>query len=289
MFKKVKWSTYLVLLAFLLIVGVVGGCSNDSNDKSKQSSDNNDDEAPTVRVFKSHLGKGKLPESDDPHVEYIKEETGVEYELENVPTGSEAAEYLNNILASGDLPDILRPIDGVERTLIEQDGALALDDLLPEYAPHVWERIPDDAWDIVRSASPDGKIYYIPKVYLIPERAALIRQDWIDAVGHDMPETIEDYKELLIAFRDEDPNGNGEADELPTSGREYGMWMDHLFAMFGVAMWEGVPEWDIRSEEHTSELQSRGHLVCRLLLEKKKGGDANGVAVIVSDRALQDD
>src|SRR5690625_25308 len=28
---------------------------------------------------------------------------------------------------------------------------------------------------------------------------------------------------------------------------------------------------DLRSEEHTSELQSRGHLVCRLLLEKKKG------------------
>src|SRR5437660_12302715 len=27
-----------------------------------------------------------------------------------------------------------------------------------------------------------------------------------------------------------------------------------------------------RSEEHTSELQSRGHLVCRLLLEKKKTG-----------------
>src|SRR5690625_5875788 len=28
--------------------------------------------------------------------------------------------------------------------------------------------------------------------------------------------------------------------------------------------------WPKRSEEHTSELQSRGHLVCRLLLEKKK-------------------
>src|SRR5690625_6063627 len=28
-----------------------------------------------------------------------------------------------------------------------------------------------------------------------------------------------------------------------------------------------------RSEEHTSELQSRGHLVCRLLLEKKKTQD----------------
>src|SRR5207253_3892708 len=30
------------------------------------------------------------------------------------------------------------------------------------------------------------------------------------------------------------------------------------------------PRWRARSEEHTSELQSRGHLVCRLLLEKKK-------------------
>src|SRR5690625_5924642 len=29
-------------------------------------------------------------------------------------------------------------------------------------------------------------------------------------------------------------------------------------------------EENLRSEEHTSELQSRGHLVCRLLLEKKK-------------------
>src|SRR5690625_5518104 len=28
--------------------------------------------------------------------------------------------------------------------------------------------------------------------------------------------------------------------------------------------------YQVRSEEHTSELQSRGHLVCRLLLEKKK-------------------
>src|SRR5437660_3773270 len=37
---------------------------------------------------------------------------------------------------------------------------------------------------------------------------------------------------------------------------------------------DGLPDGDgrheARSEEHTSELQSRGHLVCRLLLEKKK-------------------
>src|SRR5690625_391852 len=35
----------------------------------------------------------------------------------------------------------------------------------------------------------------------------------------------------------------------------------------------GVPTSAARSEEHTSELQSRGHLVCRLLLEKKKNNN----------------
>src|SRR3712207_8115812 len=33
---------------------------------------------------------------------------------------------------------------------------------------------------------------------------------------------------------------------------------------------DGVPAAVVRSEEHTSELQSRQYLVCRLLLEKKK-------------------
>src|SRR5690554_7012195 len=39
-----------------------------------------------------------------------------------------------------------------------------------------------------------------------------------------------------------------------------------------------APLLDLRSEEHTSELQSRPHLVCRLLLEKKKEEHANNVS-----------
>src|SRR5687768_17916753 len=48
-------------------------------------------------------------------------------------------------------------------------------------------------------------------------------------------------------------------------------------AVIGILMSGGTVEgprqlgvWAFRSEEHTSELQSRLHLVCRLLLEKKK-------------------
>src|SRR6266498_1700693 len=43
--------------------------------------------------------------------------------------------------------------------------------------------------------------------------------------------------------------------------------------LFTVAVREKArPERTARSEEHTSELQSRPHLVCRLLLEKKNRG-----------------
>src|SRR5690625_6320825 len=45
-------------------------------------------------------------------------------------------------------------------------------------------------------------------------------------------------------------------------------WMRPLYEFLGLSV--GVIVSGQRSEEHTSELQSRGHLVCRLLLEKKK-------------------
>jgi putative aldouronate transport system substrate-binding protein len=60
-----------------------------------------------------------------------------------------------------------------------------------------------------------------------------------------MPKTQDDYVKVLEAFRDKDPNGNGLKDEIPTGGREQAAWMDHVFAMYGVAMFEGKPNWDI--------------------------------------------
>ena len=56
---------------------------------------------------------------------------------------------------------------------------------------------------------------------------------------------------MLRAFKTQDPNGNGQADELPTGGRLEARWMDHLFSMYGIAMWEGNPQWDIYDGELT--------------------------------------
>src|SRR3712207_8962375 len=46
----------------------------------------------------------------------------------------------------------------------------------------------------------------------------------------------------------------------------------------------GLPLQDDRSEEHTSELQSRQYLVCRLLLEKKK----KNTVILATDKRITD-
>src|SRR5215217_5722912 len=58
------------------------------------------------------------------------------------------------------------------------------------------------------------------------------------------------YETDPVGYAALDPDGNGLACEELTSGAAPALWT--------------------RSEEHTSELQSRQYLVCRLLLEKKK-------------------
>lgn len=235
----------LAALASILAVSALTGCAGKEEGGAPAATAGANGKTAQVKVFKSHMGVGTIPDSSNAHVKYVAEKTGVEYKLMTTPPGSEPTEYLNLMIASNDLPDILRPIGGIEQTLIKQGGALALDDLLPKYAPNVWKNIPKEAWDVVRSAAPDGHIYYVPKVFLVPERAPMIRKDWLDKVGMPMPKTAQEYKDVLKAFRDKDPNGNGKKDELPTSGREFGKWMDHLFGMYGVAMWEGSPEWDV--------------------------------------------
>src|SRR5690625_6501178 len=53
-----------------------------------------------------------------------------------------------------------------------------------------------------------------------------------------------------------------------------------------LAPWQPEPTFSSRSEEHTSELQSRGHLVCRLLLEKKKNITCHISCIICNTRTL---
>ncbi len=145
-------------------------------------------------------------------------------------------EALNLMLASGNIPDIVgssRLKDFVNQ--YGPEGAFVpLNDLIEEHAPNIKAFL--DERPEVRSAisAADGNMYYIP---YLPDgkygRAYFIRYDWLDTLGLDMPETVEEVEEVLRAFKTQDPNGNGEADEVPYFARQW----PELIRL--VTLWDG--------------------------------------------------
>lgn len=167
--------------------------------------------------------------------------------------GTTYQEQLNLRIAGGTTPDIFTAVNGMEVSLIQNGALLDLTDLLPEYAPNLWNLIPQEVWDVVRASDPTGenRIYTIPNMIDYGRNGGMIRKDWLDNLGLEMPKTQEEFVEVLRAFKENDPNGNGVADEIPTGGRAEARWMGQLFGMYGVAMWEGYPQWDIYDGELT--------------------------------------
>src|SRR5690625_1932056 len=89
----------------------------------------------------------------------------------------------------------------------------------------------------------DGTVYGLPKA--VETTVLYYNKDLISE--DELPTTLDEWFDFSKDF---------------TDGEQYGL----------LALWDQIYYANsvMRSEEHTSELQSRGHLVCRLLLEKKK-------------------
>lgn len=240
-----------VMLVMSLFVSMFGGCAKNTSDNQEGGAD----EIPYLEVWYTNLGFLEVKE-DGPESQFFIDNVGVGVYSPYVPWEGGAAyiQKLNTKIASGELPDVFLPWLGVENTLIEQGAVAELSEYLPTYAPNVWESVPEHVWDIVRTADPSGEggIYYIPSVKLFNNYGGFIRQDWLDRVGKEIPTTKEEFVDVLRAFKAQDANGNGDPnDEIPIAGRELGRWMDYLFAMYGVAMWEGYPMWDMYDGELT--------------------------------------
>ncbi|MCR8633019.1 extracellular solute-binding protein [Paenibacillus radicis (ex Xue et al. 2023)] len=242
--KNQRQKGILLMAACLVLAGALAGCSKTETNSTEGSADKSK-AADSIRIIKGPIDPDSTPSDAD--IKYVSDKIGVNLKIETFPW-NDYTQKVQTLIASGDLPDLLRPNGqggNIDQIMIKQGAALALDDLLPKYAPNLWKTMPKEAWDKVRAASPDGKIYYLPKYDLFPRLGIMMRKDWLDAVGMKVPTTQAELVEVLKAFRDKDPNGNGQKDELPTSGREGARWMDELFSMYGVGMYEGYPDWNL--------------------------------------------
>lgn len=88
----------------------------------------------------------------------------------------------------------------------------------------------------------DGKIMAIPKTQLSDGQDFLwVRKDWLDKLGLEEPSTMDEVADMLRAFVNDDPDGDGEADTIGLAMRSdvYGGYpnntfgIDNIFTAFG--------------------------------------------------------
>lgn len=142
--------------------------------------------------------------------------------------GSVAGEKRQVSLASGDYPDVyfLVPwVDAFSRSEVlkygQQGVLMPLEDLIDEHAPHLKERFEEKPEWKESVTAPDGHIYAITQwsecFHCSYPSKMWMNSTWLDKLGLQQPTTTEELREVLRAFKNDDPNGNGKADEVPLS------------------------------------------------------------------------
>lgn len=158
-----------------------------------------------------------------------EQDTGIHIEFIHPPAGQEN-DQINLLIASSDLPDILElnPLGypGGPEKLLQDNVAVEIQDMLDEYAPNlknVFERYPEAKKQV---STDSGKMYCFPWLNFhdiqLVYMGHIIRGDWLENLSLEMPETIDDWYNVLTAFKEKDPNGNGEKDEIPYIAMKYG-------------------------------------------------------------------
>ncbi|MDD6274894.1 MAG: extracellular solute-binding protein [Clostridiaceae bacterium] len=145
----------------------------------------------------------------------IETMTGVHVSIDwQESEGYSSAVATTLLVGKEELPDIINPTDFGVMELADDGLIIPLDaylDLMPDIVRAVGEEHMD-AW-----RSSDGHIYTIPSVSTIRGSfSMMLRQDWLEALEMDLPETWQDWLAYWKGVRDNDLNSNGDpSDEIP--------------------------------------------------------------------------
>lgn len=197
----------------------------------------------TLKVMLAIRDTDSLIEPNEmPLIQELEQKTGVHIEWEVI----KAADWdtkLNLMFASGEYPDIIlapRASVDVEEYGVTQKLLVPVDELTSQYMPTYTERIAaEDTDPTVSLVASDGQKYsvgYLGAANINTEVHYFINQTWLNNLGLDMPSSLDELTETLRAFKTQDPNQNGEQDEVSVemslNSGYYGV--RYMLPMFGV-------------------------------------------------------
>ncbi|MBW7458938.1 extracellular solute-binding protein, partial [Paenibacillus sepulcri] len=160
--------------------------------------------------------------------QFLEEKFNAKFNWEIIPYDG-AKEKRQISLASGDYPEaymLTAYIDQFSQGDVlkygKQGVLIPLNDLIDQYAPNIkaaMEKYPDLK---AYNTAPDGNIYglvaFTQCFHCSYPNKMWLNSKWMKQLNLETPKTTEDFKKVLEAFKNNDPNGNGKADEVPLSG-----------------------------------------------------------------------
>ena len=151
----------------------------------------------------------------------FEKRTNIKIEWQCVGPAKDYRQSVQLRTAAGvDMPDMLHTL-GLNVVKLHNDGlTIKTTELIDKYAPNIKKYIKANKNIRAVMIASDNQMYAamcevkkhnentnVQKLYY--------RDDWRKQLGFKEPETIEDYFEIMKAFKTKDPNGNGKADEVP--------------------------------------------------------------------------
>ena len=237
-----------MLLALLLAAAVFAGCSSNGGESSapdsssetetskdegeSESTDNGksslwligDEESAELSLTLKVAATDFAP-NDMWFFQYYEEVTGVKMNVNSV-LASDWGEKKSVLMATGDYTDIIWAGEWTASEIVEYGGDSTFLDLRDyfDYMPNFVKEMDtiEGSWSYI--TTPDGAVYTtcsIDPVNWISSSSdwMWINTKWLEAAGLEKPQTLDEFYNALVAFRDNDVDGNGDAgNEIPFSG-----------------------------------------------------------------------
>lgn len=153
------------------------------------------------------------PEQDDFVRKAIEEKFNVRLRIEHMVPGPDYENRLNAHLSANDPPDMWRDVGGDGGNKYSIDGILAdiTNVVTPQTMPNYFNYWMDE--QTFRRYQSQGQTVRAPVPYNKElYRAWYIRKDWLNRLGLRIPQSYDEYVEVLKAFTRNDPDGNGKDD-----------------------------------------------------------------------------
>lgn len=273
---KNKISSLSLFCVILSITIILGGCSSKNKEKVYEEKESTNIDTLTKLPLTEKLTTITWGSKDNyyspaslstglPVWKEIEKKTNVKIQWEVVPRNQYDAEMQIKLASGNNIPDIL-VVPNYDPTQYGQTGILLpLEDLIDKYAPNIKKVFKDYPGTKELMTSADGHIYGLASIIqgsadTLPETFT-IRKDWLNKLGLKEPNTLKEWYEVLKAFKEKDPNGNGLKDEIPFASSPY-----YFSEAFGLELMSGsdfkvengkvIYQWaDTRMKQYISFIQ----------------------------------